>query len=144
MGTKVVKHIEWRLPKEIEGGIASMEVLEEIYVAAGAGLKGDILAIASGMTPTCYKRLKKSDPNVELVEQKGRADGELRHANNLMKAADGGDAKAALAILQHVHGWTSKQEISLNVNSISIVQALEDARGRVLEDRKGRTIENGE
>jgi hypothetical protein len=39
-----------------------------------------------------------------------------------------------LAILQHSHGWTAKQEISIDVyQKISITQALEQAQGRVID-----------
>jgi hypothetical protein len=51
----------------------------------------------------------------------------------LEKASLQGDAKASLAILQHVHGWSAKQEISISVENISITQALEAARARVIE-----------
>ena len=45
-----------------------------------------------------------------------------------------GDAKASLAILQHVHGWTAKQEISVDVyQKISVLTALEEARARVIK-----------
>jgi SpoVK/Ycf46/Vps4 family AAA+-type ATPase len=44
-----------------------------------------------------------------------------------------GDAKAQLAILQHVHGWTAKSEVALTGSvEISITAALEAARARVL------------
>jgi hypothetical protein len=49
-------------------------------------------------------------------------------------AARNGDAKAALAILQHAHGWTAKQEISIDVyQKISITQALQEAKERVID-----------
>jgi hypothetical protein len=52
----------------------------------------------------------------------------------LHDAARNGDAKAALAILQHAHGWTARQEISVDVtNKISITQALQQAQSRVID-----------
>jgi DNA-binding transcriptional MocR family regulator len=52
----------------------------------------------------------------------------------LHQAAQQGDAKAALAILQNVHGWVAKQAISVDVNQqISITAALQEAQRRVLD-----------
>jgi hypothetical protein len=64
----------------------------------------------------------------------------MRTAKTLYKAAEEGDAKAALAILQHRHEWSAKQEITVDVyQRISITQALADAKTRVIEG----TILNG-
>jgi DNA repair protein RadC len=53
---------------------------------------------------------------------------------HLREAARAGDSKAALAILQHAHGWTARQEISVDItNKISITQALQQAQERVLD-----------
>jgi replication fork clamp-binding protein CrfC len=98
------------------------------------GLKGDSLALASGMLPVEYRQLCQFDPLAELAAQKGRADSEMRHALKLNEASENGDAKASLAILQHVHGWTAKTEISVDVyQKISILTALEQARSRVAD-----------
>jgi hypothetical protein len=52
----------------------------------------------------------------------------------LHAAALNGDAKAALEILKHQHGWVAKQQINVEVDQrISITQALEDAQKRVLD-----------
>jgi hypothetical protein len=64
----------------------------------------------------------------------------------LRDAARAGDAKAALAILQHAHGWTAKQEISIDVyQKISITQALQEAKERVIDglitEQKPNTLE---
>jgi len=92
------------------------------------------LALASGMLPVEYRQLCQFDPLAELAAQKGRADNELQAARRLNEASENGDAKASLAILQHVHGWTSKTEISVDVyQKISVLTALEQARGRVIE-----------
>ena len=108
--------------------------LKAIYDAAYLGLKGDNLAIAAGMMPTEYRQLCQLDPIAEMAELKGRADSELTNSRSLHAAAAAGDAKAALAILQHRHDWTAKQEISVDVyQKISIVQALADANARVIE-----------
>ena len=86
------------------------------------------------MLPVEYRQLCQFDPLAELAAQKGRADNELRAARRLNEASEAGDAKASLAILQHVHGWTAKQEISVDVyQKISVITALEQARGRVIE-----------
>lgn len=108
--------------------------LEAIYAAAKYGLKGDSLAMAAGLTPSQYRRLHEFDPLVELAELKGRADGELIAAKTLHDAAKDGDAKAALDILKHQHGWVAKQQIDVNVDQqISITGALEKAQQRVIE-----------
>ena len=92
------------------------------------------MALASGMLPVEYRQLCQFDPLAELAAQKGRADNELQAARRLNEASEAGDAKASLAILQHVHGWTAKQEISVDVyQKISVLTALEQARGRVIE-----------
>ena len=50
------------------------------------------------------------------------------------KAALEGDAKAALEILKHQHGWVAKQAISVEVDQrISITSALAAANERALE-----------
>jgi len=94
------------LPRAIK---ATEERLNRIYEAAKLGLKGDTLALAAGMTPQEYKVLCQLDPDVELNAQKGKADAEMLHASKLAEASINGDAKASLAILQHVHGWQSKE-----------------------------------
>lgn len=82
--------------------------LEQIYNAAFLGLKGDALALAAGMRPSEYAALCESDPVAREAEVKGRADSEMAHARKLYEASMSGDSKASLAILQHVHGWSSK------------------------------------
>jgi hypothetical protein len=121
--------------------------LQAIYDAAALGLKGDSLALAAGMRPEEYRRLCEFDPIATLAEQKGRADSEMEASTHLRTAARAGDAKAALAILQHSHGWTAKQEISIDVyQKISITQALEQAQGRVIDglitEQKPEYLEN--
>ena len=123
------------LPLAIRPRVQATEArLDAIYQAASLGLKGDSLALASGMLPVEYRQLCQFDPLAELAAQKGRADNELQAARRLNEASENGDAKASLAILQHVHGWTSKTEISVDVyQKISVLTALEQARGRVIE-----------
>ena len=120
------------LPLEIREIRATEARLQQIYDAARLGLKGDSLALASGMLPVEYRRLCQLDPIAEMAAQKGKADAEMAHAGKLSEASMNGDAKASLAILQHVHGWTAKQEISLDVyQKISVITALEEARARL-------------
>jgi hypothetical protein len=108
--------------------------LESIYEAARYGLKGDSLAMASGLTPRQFRVLAESDPLVEMAEIKGRADGELTAAKTMYEAARDGDSKAALEILKHQHGWVAKQQIDVNIDQqISITGALEKAQTRVIE-----------
>lgn len=108
--------------------------LQAIYDAAALGLKGDSLALAAGMLPQEYRQLCQMDPLAEMAEMKGRADAEMEASAQLRDAARSGDAKAALAILQHSHGWTARQEINIDVtNRISITQALQQAQERVID-----------
>jgi hypothetical protein len=52
----------------------------------------------------------------------------------LHDAARAGDAKAALDVLKHVHGWVAKQAVQVEVNqTISITSALQEAQRRVIE-----------
>jgi hypothetical protein len=79
-----------------------------------------------------------------MAELKGRADGEMEISGLLHDAARGGDAKAALAILQHTHGWTAKQEITIDVfQKISITQALKDAHSRLIDHDPAEPMPNG-
>ena len=122
------------LPYEPRQLKATEARLTAIYDAAYLGLKGNSLAIAAGMLPSEYRQLCQLDPIAEIAELKGRADSESANSKALHAAAQAGDAKAALAILQHRHDWTAKQEISVDVyQKISIVQALADAHARVIE-----------
>jgi hypothetical protein len=84
--------------------------LSAIYEASALGLKGDKLALAAGLLPSEYRQLCQLDPNVELMAMKGAADAEAQMAQVLKDAALGGDTKAALAILQNIHGWASAKE----------------------------------
>ena len=121
------------LPLTVRQVRATESRLEAIYSAAAMGLKGDSLALAAGLLPNEYRQLCQLDPLAELAAQKGKSDNEIRTARKLNEASDAGDAKASLAILQHVHGWTAKQEISVDVyQKISVLAALEQARERVV------------
>ncbi len=118
-------------PRKVE---ATESRLKAVYDAAKLGLKGDALALAAGMLPTEYRQLTQLDPVVELAAQKGKADAEIEMSRVLHQAANNGDAKAALEILKHQHGWVAKQAISVEVDQrISITQALAEAERRVIE-----------
>ena len=124
------------VPRKVQ---ATESRLQAIYDAAALGLKGDSLALAAGMLPAEFRQLCELDPVAEMAMLKGRADSEMEASAHLREAARAGDAKAALAILQHSHGWTARQEISVDItNKISITQALQQAQERVID---GRTIE---
>lgn len=124
----------YSLPFTPERPEATEARLEAIYEAARYGLKGDSLALAAGLTPAQYRRLQEFDPLVEIAEQKGRADGEFTAAKTMYDAAAAGDAKAALDILKHQHGWVAKQQIDVSIDQqISITGALEKAQQRVIE-----------
>lgn len=126
-------------PREVK---ATESRLQAIYDAAKLGLKNDSLALAAGMLPSEYRQLCQVDPVADMAAQKGKADGEREMAQELIKAAKDGDAKSALAVLQHAHGWTAKQEISVDVyQKISITQALAEAQTRIVQ---GTVVENGD
>lgn len=130
------------LPLTVREIKATDAVLEKIYHASFLGLKGDSLALAAGMLPVEYNRLKELDQMAQMAEQKGRADSELENSQHLLNAARAGDAKAALAILQHVHGWVAKQAISVEVDQrISVIDALRAAESRVIEGAVTEVIE---
>ena len=118
-------------PERVE---ATEARLEAIYEAAKYGLKGDSLALRAGLTPAQYRRLQEFDPLVEMAELKGRADGEWLAAKTLHEAAAEGDAKAALDILKHQHGWKAAQSLEISVEGqISVLAALEKAERRVID-----------
>lgn len=122
------------LPLVLNEVRATEAVLNRIYDAAKLGLKGDNLALAAGMVPRTYRQLCELDPLAQLAEQKGRAEGELLASKQLHNAAEQGDAKASLAILQNVHGWVAKQAITVDVNQqISILGALAEAERRAAD-----------
>lgn len=116
-------------PREIK---VSDTCLEAIYKAARLGLKGDNLAYASGMTPFEFRQLRELSPAADIAASKGRADAEMEAAGVLRDAAVEGDAKVALDILRHTHGWVAKQQLSVDIEQrISIVGALQEAQKRI-------------
>ena len=118
-------------PRKVE---ATESRLQAIYDAAALGLKGDSLALAAGMLPTEFRQLCELDPAADMAVLKGRADSEIEASSHLREAARAGDAKAALAVLQHSHGWVAKQSISIDVDQrISILGALRQAETRVID-----------
>ena len=120
-------------PYEVRQVHATEARLERIYKAAKLGLKGDSLALASGLLPTEYRQLTQLDPIAEMAELKGRADGEMEMSTVLHNAAREGDAKAALEILKHQHGWTAAQNIKVDISieSVNVGAILAEARKRV-------------
>lgn len=119
------------LPLTIREVKATEATLNRIYDAAKLGLKGDTLALAAGMLPAEYRQLCVLDPIAEMAAQKGKADGEQQLSQVLHQAALDGDAKAALEILKHQHGWVAKQAITVDVEQrISITGALAEAERR--------------
>jgi hypothetical protein len=120
------------LPLTIRKIEATEARLERIYHAAKRGLKGDTLALASGMRPEEFRQLCELDPLAQLAAQKGKADGEMEMSTVLHEAALAGDAKAALEILKHQHDWVAKQQVQVDVNQqISILGALREAEQRL-------------
>lgn len=113
---------------------ATERMLNDIYTAARKGLKNDAIATLAGIPATDFNRLKQVDPLVEKAIAQGRADGEAEMADILTHAARLGDAKAALDVLKHVHGWQAAQQVNVSVQGqISITQALQLAEQRVID-----------
>jgi len=111
---------------------ATPEMLERIYDAARLGLRGESLALAAGMLPAEFARLKIMDPIAEVAEMKGRADSEMEMSRVVFDAAQAGDSKAALEFLKHRHDWVSTQKVEVQGSAqISITVALEEAQKRV-------------
>ena len=137
------------LPYEPRRIQATEARLERIYTAAKRGLKGESLALSAGMLPVEYNQIAELDPLVNLAAQKGRADAEQELSDVIHTAALSGDAKMALEILKHQHGWVAKQQIEVN-QSISITAALQEAQKRVINYANddllgsGRTSLDGE
>ena len=130
------------LPLTVREVRATETTLERIYQAAFLGLKNDALALAAGLLPVEYRRLKELDQMAEMAELKGRADSERENSQHLLNAARAGDAKAALAILQHTHGWVAKQAISVEVDQrISVIDALRAAEARTIDGQVTEVIE---
>ena len=136
------------LPYEPRRIQATEARLERIYAAAKRGLKGESLAISAGMLPQEFNQISQLDPLVNLAAQKGRADAEQELSDVLHTAALAGDAKMALEILKHQHGWVAKQQIEVD-QRISITAALAMAQQRVTDANDdlfsgGRTSTHGE
>lgn len=119
------------LPYEPRRIQATEARLERIYAAAKRGLKGESLALSAGLLPQEFNQIAQLDPLVNLAAQKGRADAEQELSDVLHTAALSGDAKMALEILKHQHGWVAKQQIEVN-QTISITAALQEAEQRVI------------
>lgn len=135
------------LPLTIRKIEATEARLNRIYDAAKLGLKGDTLALASGMRPEEFRQLCELDPLAMMAVKKGKADGELEMSQVLHQAAREGDAKMALEILKHQHDWVAKQQVQVDVNQqISILGALREAEQRLeivdVEDVQLKEIEH--
>ena len=129
------------IPNTARAVKATESRLARIYAAARAGLKGDTLALSAGLRPSEYRALKELDEMAEMAEMQGRADGERIHAQMLNEASLAGDAKASLAILQHVHGWTAKQDIHITDDRLDLATAIAAARDRMAAALTQYTLE---
>jgi len=130
------------LPLTIRKIEATEARLNRIYDAAKLGLKGDTLALASGMRPEEFRQLCELDPLAQMAVQKGKADGEQEMATVVRNAALDGDAKMALEVLRHQHDWVAKQQVQVDVNQqISILGALREAEQRVIDVQASEVLE---
>lgn len=94
---------------------AGQETLDTIYECARLGMKVDNIAYRAGMSSSELRQLMQLDPRAEEAMAAGRADQEHELSEVLMSAARGGDAKTALEILKHRHGWVAMQSIKSEV-----------------------------
>lgn len=110
---------------------ATEEMLNKLYEGSALGLKGESLAYHAGMTMSEFRQLEQLDARVEHAVIAGKADAERELSTVLLNAAKEGDAKTALEILKHKHGWQStstvKNEIS-GANGGPITLAAVDLR----------------
>ena len=121
------------LPITVREIKATEAVLERLYASAKLGLKGDALAYQAGLLPVEFRRLCQLDPIAEYAVAKGHADAEAEMATVVKTAALNGDAKMALAFLQHRADWQTTQKVEVSGSqAISISVALEQAQARVL------------
>jgi len=95
-------------PREVK---ATEDTLNRVYEASALGLKGANLAYQAGLTLPEFRQLEQLDPRIAEAAVAGQADAEHLLATKLMEAARGGDAKTALEILKHKHGWVAQQAI---------------------------------
>jgi hypothetical protein len=130
------------VPHSIARVRAKEAELDRIYAAAHAGLKGDSLALAAGMNPQQFRQLSQLDPDVDMAVKKGKADSELEHATLLATASRNGDAKASLAILQHQHGWQSKEAAAAQFGSGGINIIIEAVPKPDFAQKVARVIEH--
>lgn len=95
-------------PREIK---ATEQLLDSLYNASKMGLDGDALAYAAGITPLEMRQLKEFDPAIEHVIGQARAQSEMKMAEVLFRDAEKGNAKSALEVLKHRHGWVATQAV---------------------------------
>ena len=98
---------------------ATDETLNRIYEASALGLKGANLAYHAGLTLTEFRQLEQLDPRVAEAAVAGCADAEHELATVMMDAARKGDAKTALEILKHKHGWVAQQAIKQELTGVN-------------------------
>ena len=107
--------------------VATEKEIDAIYDAAFKGLKDDALAVAAGFLPKDFVILCQSDPLAELAVIQGRADNHILVSDALLQKALGGDTKAAMGILTHLHGWKpAKPENDDNNITVTIKGDLPD------------------
>lgn len=115
---------------------ATEAVLERIYNAARLGLKGDSLALASGLLPEEFRRLTELDRAADRAVAHGHADGEKEVAEAIRDVALAGDVAAGKFLLKHTYKYVAPQQVNISVEGrISITQALKEAENRVIEGR---------
>lgn len=111
---------------------ANEETLTKIYEGARLGLQDAGLAYHAELTLFEFRQLEQLDPRVEAAVVAGKADAEYELASTLRAAALMGDAKTALEILKHKHGWAATQVVKnehTGANGGPLTFAAVDLRG---------------
>ena len=113
---------------------ATEKIIDAVYAGARLGLKSDeAIAYNAGMTPQQYRLLKQMDERVEHAALAGKAEGDMEMAGTLFKAAQGGDAKSALEMLKHAHGWVATTAVK-HEGDLSITLSTGVPKQEQLED----------
>lgn len=113
--------------------------LNAVYEAAKLGLRGETLALASGMSPDEFRLMSDMDPLVNMAILAGAAESEMIHSQKLSEASLNGDVKATIAILERKHGWVPKSEVTVSAKNLS-----KDDLKLLSEEEIGAMLMNGE
>lgn len=89
---------------------ATEALLARIAEVSARGVKPAAMCWACDLTPEEFGTLISMDDRVRHAIQAGRAKAEFELADAIYRAATGGDAKAAMWLLERTQGWQSRLE----------------------------------